>query len=126
MSATVVRAAVGRVADLPDGAGRTVVVDGRPVALFRLGDEVVALDGRCRHRGGPIGDGMVADGVVTCPHHWWRYDIRTGELVGTPSVRLERFPVEVADGRVTVSVPAAPPEESWRDRLLRLAREEQR
>jgi nitrite reductase/ring-hydroxylating ferredoxin subunit len=116
---------VGRRDEIPSGGGVAVDANGRPVALFDLGGEVVALDGRCRHRGGPIGEGYVRDGIVTCPLHWWRYDIRTGRLVGDPSIGLERFPVEVVDDSVVVMLPPEPPAEpvlSMRERLLRRAR----
>lgn len=115
---------LGRVDDFPAGEGRTRQVGGREVAVFNLDGELVALDGRCHHKGGPVGDGHVRDGIVTCPRHWWRYDIRTGCLVGRPEVSLERFPLRVSGGRVLVDVPPAPPEEPWRERLLRLAHEE--
>ena len=48
---------VGRVDDFTPGAGKMVVVSGRHVALFRLGDEFHALDNMCLHRGGPLCDG---------------------------------------------------------------------
>lgn len=116
---------VARVADLPPGGGLTVRAADRTVALFDVDGQPVAYDGRCRHKGGPIGDGFVRGGIVSCPLHWWRYDLRTGELVGHPSVRLERYATEVRDDIVFVSVPspepAAPPT-SIRERLLARAR----
>lgn len=116
---------VARLADLPPGGGLTVQAADRTVALFDVDGRPVAYEGRCRHKGGPLGDGFVRDGIVTCPLHWWRYDLRTGELVGHPSVRLERYPTEVRDGVVFVSVPApepAVPPASIRERLLARAR----
>lgn len=104
-----------------DARAREVIAEGRRIALFRLGDEVVALDGTCLHRGGPIALGDVRDGIVTCPWHWWRYRIATGERVDAPEIRLRRYPVEIRDGIVTVAVPPAVEPESWRDRLLRAA-----
>jgi nitrite reductase/ring-hydroxylating ferredoxin subunit len=121
------RVAVARLDDLPTGGGLALNVAGRAVALFDVDGTPVAYDGRCRHRGGPIGEGYVRAGVVTCPLHWWRYDLRTGELVSDPAVRLERFPTEVRDGVVFVTVPAAEPVDSStsiRERLLARARAE--
>jgi len=99
--------------------------------VFLVDGEPVAYEGRCRHRGGPLAEGLARDGVVTCPLHWWRYDLRTGELVWNRAIRLERFPAEVCDGEVVVSVPrsaAAAPGAgaplSIRDRLLARAREQ--
>ena len=119
------RVAVARLDDLPAGGGLALTAAGRAVALFDIDGTPVAYDGRCRHRGGPIGEGYVRDGVVTCPLHWWRYDVRTGELISDPSVRLERYPTEIRDGVVFVTVPAAEPVDpsvSIRQRLLDRAR----
>ena len=115
---------VGALEGLPPGATRAVEANGRRIAVFNLDGEVVAVDGRCLHRGGPLEDGFVANGIVMCPWHWWRYDLRTGCRLDDPSVHLARYPVSVVDGNVRVEVPPPAPVESIRDRLLRLARQE--
>ena len=114
---------VGRVEDFPPGAGRVVEAAGRSVAIFNLEGRLFALLNRCLHNGGPIGEGWVRDGVVTCPWHWWRYEIATGERLGSPEMRLERFVVDVREGEVLVDLPAAEPALSMRELLLRHARE---
>jgi nitrite reductase (NADH) small subunit len=90
---------VGRIADFTPGQGKKVTVGGRHVALFRLGDEFFALDNMCLHRGGPICDGLIDNGVVTCPWHFWSYEIRTGTMVQDPRVGLSRHEVRL-DGEV--------------------------
>ncbi len=54
---------VGKVADFEPGKGRMVMVGGRHVALFRLSDQFHALDNMCLHRGGPLCDGMIEQGL---------------------------------------------------------------
>ena len=77
-----------------------VTVDGRHVALFRLGDEFFAIDNLCLHKAGPLCEGQVdANDVVTCPWHGWSYEIRTGTLVQDPRVGVSRHDVKV-DGDV--------------------------
>jgi hypothetical protein len=50
-------------ADVPqDGRVRSVVVDGRTVALSRCGAGLGALENRCPHQGGPLGEGAIGDG----------------------------------------------------------------
>ena len=48
----------------------------RPIAVFRVGGRLVAVDNVCRHVGNPIDDGIVEAGCLTCPWHGWRYDLR--------------------------------------------------
>jgi nitrite reductase (NADH) small subunit len=77
---------VGAVDDVPLLEGRSVTVDGRRVAVFRLPDGWAAIDAACPHRGGPLSDGLVAERCVTCPLHGRRFDLATGEQHGGDDV----------------------------------------
>ncbi|MGE4428391.1 MAG: Rieske 2Fe-2S domain-containing protein [Solirubrobacteraceae bacterium] len=74
--------AVGAVDDVPMLEGRRVTVDGRRIAVFRLPAGFAAVDADCPHAGGPLHDGLVADGCVTCPLHNWRIDLGDGTVAG--------------------------------------------
>lgn len=122
------RVSAGPVAGLEPGRARAIAVGRREIAVFNVEGELHAIAGRCLHKGGRLAEGFVRDGIVTCPLHWWRYDLRTGGLVGSTGVRLARFPVSVVDGEIVVEVPpeevsASAPTEPVRERLLRRARE---
>jgi nitrite reductase (NADH) small subunit len=91
---------VGRVSEFVSRQGTMVTVDGRHVAVFRLGDEFFAIDNLCLHKAGPLCEGEIdAKDVVTCPWHGWSYDIRTGALTQDPRVGVSRHDVRV-DGDV--------------------------
>jgi len=107
----------------PGAAAATPVTAGAQVAVFNVDGKLCAFEGTCPHRGGPLAEGIVRDGVVTCPLHWWRFDLCTGENVGDPGLRLARYPVRIVDGMVKVLLPPAPPEMSLRERLLAAGRE---
>jgi nitrite reductase/ring-hydroxylating ferredoxin subunit len=107
--------------ELPPGTVRSVDVDGRRVCLANHDGEVFALDDRCLHKGGSLGKGRLDAGLVTCPLHWWRYDVRTGALSGRPVEAVQTFPVRVEHGRVLVSLPPAAPALPWREVLRRHA-----
>jgi nitrite reductase (NADH) small subunit len=72
----------GRADDVPLLEGRSVEIDGRRVAIFRLPDGWAATDAACPHKGGPLQDGLVADRCVTCPLHNRRFDLRSGAQQG--------------------------------------------
>jgi nitrite reductase (NADH) small subunit len=65
--------AVGQAAHVPLLEGRRTTVDGRRIAVFRVPGGWRAVDAACPHAGGPLQDGIVADGCVTCPLHGRRY-----------------------------------------------------
>ena len=93
---------VGRVADFVPGKGKMVTVEGRHIALFRLGDDFFALDNMCLHRGGPLCEGMIENDVVTCPWHFWSYEIRTGTMVQDPRVGVSKHDVRIDGDQVSV------------------------
>ena len=55
--------------DLAVGEAKAVVVGGRAVCLARTADGLGALDNRCPHQGGPLGEGTIEDGWLICPWH---------------------------------------------------------
>jgi len=71
---------VGFCEDIPLREGRAVVIDGRAIAVFNLGDRFLAVDNRCPHRGGPLADGIVTGENVVCPLHGWKVDLQNGNV----------------------------------------------
>lgn len=105
--------------------GVAALVDGQPVAIFRLsaidgGDEPwFAVDHIDPKTGAPVmARGLVGttevDGVtvstVAAPLHKQRYDLRTGAGLGGETTHLRVWPVDVVDGRVLVGQPEMSPQ----------------
>ncbi|MCG6156129.1 Rieske (2Fe-2S) protein [Rubinisphaera margarita] len=91
--------------ELTDGAGKEFAVAGRVIAIFRIGDEVHAIDGLCPHAGGPIGTGTLRRGVVTCPWHGWQFDVRTGQHCLSSSIQTTVYDASVENGDVYITLP---------------------
>lgn len=93
--------------EIPPGEGMTVHAGDRDVAVFNVGGEFYALDDECSHEGGPLGQGMVFGGTVSCPWHFAEFDIRTGEsLDDIAPCAVETYPVEVRDGEILAELPS--------------------
>ncbi|MBX3423693.1 MAG: Rieske (2Fe-2S) protein [Pirellulaceae bacterium] len=90
--------------ELNEGQGREFLVEGRVVAIFRVGDSALAVDGICAHQGGPIAKGTVDGHCVTCPWHGWQYDIRSGVNLLTQKPMLECFAVELRGDEVWIRI----------------------
>lgn len=95
---------VAKVADVPPGSSKVVVVLGHPVALFNVEGSFHAVSNVCLHRGGPIGEGTLDGPIVTCPLHGWEYDVRTGRNVANPMARLRTYAVQVEGDDVLVGL----------------------
>jgi nitrite reductase/ring-hydroxylating ferredoxin subunit len=95
---------VAALTDLPAGSCMTVQANGKAVALYNVEGTVFATDNTCLHRGGPLGDGQLEGDVVTCPWHMWQYNVRTGENVMNPSVKVATYEVKVENGEIKVAV----------------------
>ena len=100
-----------RIADadrIPVREGRAAIVDGREIAIFNLGDGFVAVDNRCPHQGGPLADGIVANGAIVCPLHAWKITLRTGAVERPTGVGacVRSYPARLEAGVVLVALPA--------------------
>jgi 3-phenylpropionate/trans-cinnamate dioxygenase ferredoxin subunit len=85
--------------------GKLVRVEENEIALFRLGNDVVAVTNVCPHqRFSRIYEGEVNNGAVTCPMHGWTFDLRTGKPI-TGNGNLKTFVVKVINNDVWVEIP---------------------
>jgi nitrite reductase (NADH) small subunit len=95
---------VGLVDDVPLGEGRTFVVAGTQVAVFRLRDgSLHATQAACPHAGGPLADGLTDVNVLVCPLHQYAYRWSDGASTnGAGPIRT--YPVRERDGYLVVEV----------------------
>ena len=91
-----------RLAELPEGGVRGVVVEGEKLLLARRGAQVTCFKNACAHLGLPLHDGEVEQGILVCPHHGFQYDLSSGECLTAPSVQLLPHPVRVSGADVEV------------------------
>jgi nitrite reductase/ring-hydroxylating ferredoxin subunit/Fe-S cluster biogenesis protein NfuA len=94
----------GLLQEIPEGSIRTVDIGGVDVILFRRGSTVTCFQDACSHLGLAISTGAISDGVITCPHHGFRYDLATGECLTAPVVRLRAPDVRVTGDRIDIKV----------------------
>jgi nitrite reductase (NADH) small subunit len=96
---------MARTADLPPGTVIEVEHGDDLVAICNVAGELRAIDGRCPHQGGPLGEGVLTGGTVACPWHMWEFDTRTGECGFNPNLKLAVYPVREQGGEVLVDLP---------------------
>ncbi|QDU84777.1 Anthranilate 1,2-dioxygenase ferredoxin subunit [Planctomycetes bacterium Pla163] len=91
---------VGPADEIPDTRARILTVSGERVAVFRDGTRVFAMSNLCQHQNGPLGEGCVRDGLVTCPWHGYQYRPEDGQSPPPFHERVPTFATRVVDGRV--------------------------
>lgn len=94
----------GTAIDIPEKCARIVSAPGgEGIAVFRYDGKVSAVSNRCAHQMGPLGEGCIVDGLVTCPWHGWQYDPRTGRSPPPFVERVATYNIRLANGRVFVN-----------------------
>jgi nitrite reductase (NADH) small subunit len=100
-----------------DGRERwTVEHEGRSYLVLDLGDRVVVTDALCPHKQNPLADGLLRDGCLVCPGHWYAFDLATGACRTATNTDLRLHPVVEVDGALFAEV-TVEPQLSWSERL---------
>lgn len=90
--------------EIPDGGAKVFEVrPGLRIALFRVGGRVAAINNRCPHAGGSLGEGPFDGTMVKCPLHGFRVDVWRG--IGNAGKPVQKFQVAVDGRRVSVLLP---------------------
>ena len=109
--------AVGPPSTIADKSARIVAAPGgERIAVFRDGTRIGALSNLCAHQNGPIGEGRIIDGCVTCPWHGFQYRLDDGCAPPPFTEKLATYRVRIRDGIVEVD-PATPCRQARRRRI---------
>ena len=76
---------VARVADVPEGRGIAVDVEGKRIALFNVDGEFKALGATCSQHGAPLVRGVLHEGSLQCPWHGVSFDVERGICAAFPT-----------------------------------------
>jgi len=87
--------------ELPEGRVMPVTCEHTTVCMTRFGGRYGALDNKCPHQGGPLGEGSIENGILRCPWHGWDFDPLTGKAPGFDD-GVATFPVDVRENGVYV------------------------
>jgi nitrite reductase/ring-hydroxylating ferredoxin subunit/DMSO/TMAO reductase YedYZ heme-binding membrane subunit len=101
---------VGPPDSIPDKCARIITAPGgERIAVFRDGDQIGALTNVCAHQNGPIGEGRIINGCVTCPWHGYEYRLEDGCAPPPFTEKLATYRVRLRDGVVEVDPQALVP-----------------
>ncbi len=100
---------VCKVDRIPEKCATIVSLSGERVAVFRYDGKVSAISNVCQHQNGPLGEGRIIDGCVTCPWHGYQYKPESGAAPPPFKEKIPTFRVKVVEGAVFVHPRPNPP-----------------
>lgn len=103
---------VAEIGELAPDRIKTVTAGVRTLCLVHHKGEYAAMENRCPHQGGPLGEGSIEPGVedkcwIRCPWHGWDFDPLTGRSPGAHEDGQEMFPVEEKEDGIYVGISKA-------------------
>src|SRR5262245_52744490 len=90
------------VTDIPENRARIVCLSGERVAIFKYEGKISAVSNVCQHQNGPLGEGKIVFGCITCPWHGYQYVPETGASPPPFVEQVPTFNARVKNGRVFV------------------------
>jgi len=92
------------VGDIASGSAKVVDVQGHQIALFNVAGTLHAIDDRCLHRGGSLGQGRLEGSVVTCPLHGWKFDVISGACISRSGMQTKSYAVSIEGNDVLLAL----------------------
>ena len=91
------------VADIKENRAKIFTVGGERVAIFKYEGKLSAINNVCRHQGGPLGEGKVIDGCVTCPWHGYQYLPENGQSPPPFTEKVETYYLKLEGQKVLIN-----------------------
>lgn len=88
--------------EIENNCAKIVLLAGERVAVFKYDGRISAISNVCQHQNGPLGEGKIIDGCVTCPWHGYQYLPDSGASPPPFAEKIPTFNVKVLNGRVLV------------------------
>jgi len=91
--------------NIVDNSVRRFVVEGKEILVGKTAGKYYALDERCTHGGGPLSEGSLDGGIITCPWHYGQFDLATGEVRSPPPAEpLKSYELRVEGTDIFISI----------------------
>ncbi len=91
---------VCEVHDIENGRAKIFCIDKERVAVYRHGDKLYAIHNVCKHQGGPLGEGKIIDGCITCPWHGYQYLPHNGQSPPPFKEKISTYDVKIVGNKV--------------------------
>lgn len=93
---------VCRIQDIEEKRAHIACLSGERIAVFRYDGLISAVSNVCQHQNGPLGEGRIIDGCITCPWHGFQYQPHNGSSPAPFTEKVPTFRVRLDGDRVLV------------------------
>ncbi|MGE5596026.1 MAG: non-heme iron oxygenase ferredoxin subunit [Hyphomicrobiales bacterium] len=98
---------LGPADEVAPGTTKAYQAGGHGLVVSNCDGEYFAIEDRCTHDNGPLGEGTLIGCQIECPRHGARFDMRSGRATALPAVRpVASYPLRVVDGELEIQLPA--------------------
>jgi len=98
--------------EIEDSRAKMAVISGERVAIFRYGNQLSAVHNVCKHQNGPLGEGKIVDGCITCPWHGYQYQPENGSAPAPFTEKLATYDLKLNGSSIYIN-PTAKPEGTY-------------
>ncbi len=91
------------VGDIPENRAKMLMIGDQDIALFKYDGKLSAVHNRCKHQNGPLSEGQILDGCITCPWHGYQYQPENGQSPPPFTEKVHTYDVRVDGNRVYVN-----------------------
>lgn len=100
---------VGTIDEIANNRAKIVVINNERVAVFRYDGKLSAVSNVCCHQNGPLGEGKIIDGLITCPWHGYQYQPHDGCAPAPFTERVETYELKLEDRKIYIKTAANEP-----------------
>jgi sulfoxide reductase heme-binding subunit YedZ len=94
--------------DIADNRAKVVALNGERIAIFKYSNKLSAISNVCKHQNGPLGEGRIVDGCITCPWHGYQYLPHNGSSPPPFKEKVATYDVKILGKEVWVNPVAYP------------------
>jgi len=94
---------VCKVEEIAEDRAKIFTLSGERVAVFKYDGKLSAVNNVCRHQGGPLGEGKVIDGCITCPWHGYQYLPGNGQSPPPFTEKVETYELKLEGDQVLIN-----------------------
>lgn len=88
--------------DIEESRAKIFTVENERVAIFKNEGKLSAIHNVCKHQGGPLGEGKIVDGCITCPWHGYQYLPHNGQSPPPFTEKVNTYQLKVIEGVVYI------------------------